>query len=197
MESLSHQRLCQRCCILSYLMLIFLKFRFQSFAKADCLCCNHMLQRSALGSRENSLVKIKFICCSLICQNHAASGAPQSLVCRGRHYICVRNGTGMLSCCHKPCNMSHIYHQIGANLICNLTKTFKINRPGISAGSCQNHLRLMLYSKTFYLIIINKSLIIHAVGNNIKIHAREVYRTSMRKMAAMIQTHAQHRISRL
>ena len=113
------------------------------------------------------------------------------------HYVCVWNGAWMLSRCHQTCNMGHIHHQIGAYLVRNLTEALKVNGSCIGAGSRHDQLWLRFPGLALYLVIVNESLIVYAVGYNIKIKAGKVYRTSVGQMAAVIQIHTHNRISRL
>ena len=91
--------------------------------------------------------------------------------------------------------MSHIHHQMRTGLICNLTEPLKINGAAICAGTGNDQLGMGFHRLLFQLVIVNKSLVVDSIGNDIEIQAREVHRTSMGQMAAVIQVHSHHRIS--
>ena len=103
----------------------------------------------------------------------------------------------MLSCCHQTCDMGHIHHQIRAYLICNLTEALKINGSGIGAGSRHDQLWLRFPGLALYLVIVNESLIVYAVGYNVKIQTGKIHRAAVGQMTAMVQIHAHNRIPRL
>ncbi len=165
--------------------------------KADCLRSNHMHQWSSLDPRENRLIKIKFLCCFLITENQTAAGSPQGLVRGGRHHVRVRNGAWVQPCRHKSGNMRHIHHQNRADLISHLAELLKINRARISRRARNNHLRLIGKRKLPHLIIIQKTVVIDTIRNNVKIFARHINRTSVRQVPAVVQIHTHNGIPRL
>ena len=185
-----HQSFAKSLRIVYDVLLIGLKLIRQRFLEAHCLCCDHMHQRAPLYSGENSLIKVILVCCLLICKDHTASGAAQRLMGRGGHYICIGDRAWMKSCCHKTCNMCHIYHQYRSYFVCHFPEFLKVNGSGIGRCSCNDHLGLTFQCNLPELIIINEAVIVDAIRNNLKILAGNVYRASMSKMAAMIQVHS-------
>ena len=125
-----------------------------------------MLQRAALGSRENGLVEIKFLSRLLICQNHTAPWASQCLVGGGSHHICIRNGTGVFARCHQAGDMGHINHEISANFVSDFTKPLEINCPGIGAGACYDKLWPGFLCNPLQLIVVDEPLVVDSVRKN-------------------------------
>ena len=115
--------------------------------------------------------------------------------CRG--HMRIGDGARMKTCCHQTCDVRHIHHQHCTDLIGNLSEFLEINRSGICGGSCNNHLRLCFQCDLTKLIIIDKSVVIDTVGNNLEILAGNIYRTSVCQMSAVIQIHTHDGISRL
>ena len=62
LNSTIHQSLAECLCIVNDILLVYFKLRLKCLFKADCFRCDHMHQRSALDSRENSFVKVIFVC---------------------------------------------------------------------------------------------------------------------------------------
>ena len=129
-NSAAHQSVTESLCIINNVLLVNLEVVAQSFLEADCLCRNHMHQRTALDAGENSLVEVVFFCCFLVAQNHTASGSAECLVGCGGDHIRIGNGTRMKACCHKTRNMRHIHHQNRTYFIRYLTEFFEVD------GSC-------------------------------------------------------------
>ena len=154
-----------------------------------------MLKRTTLGSREDCLVKVELLCSFLVCQDQSTSRSTQSFVSRGRHNICIRDRARMLSCCNKTSDMSHIYHEVSANLICNLAETLEINRSRISTCTCNDQLRLCLHCDLFELVIVDKSVVIYSVRNNVEIQTGEVDWASVSQMTTITQVHTHNRVA--
>ena len=93
--------------------------------------------------------------------------------------------------------MGHIHHQIGAYLVRNLTEALKVNGSCIGTGSRHDQLWLRFPGLALYLVIVNESLIVYAVGYNVKIQTGKIHRAAVGQMTAMVQIHAHNRIPRL
>ena len=156
-----------------------------------------MFQWSALYSREYSFVKVEFLCILCTAQDHTSSWSTKSLVSRCRCHMSIWNRAWMQSCCNKTCNMSHIYHQICACFVCNLTEFFKINDSCISTCPCNNKLRLFFYRSLTNHLVIDHAFFIDTIGHNIKIFSRNIDRWAVCQMSAVIQIHSHYFISRL
>ncbi len=128
-----------------------------------------MHKRAALDSGEDSLVEVELVSSFLVAEDKSASGSTKSLMCCSCNYICIRDGALMVSCSHKTCDMSHIYHEVSSYCISNLTELLEINLSCICRSTCNNHLRLALLSDCKNLIIIDKSVISYAVRHTVEI----------------------------
>ena len=138
-----------------------------------------MHQRTALDSREHSLVKVEFLSDLSTAHDHTASWASQSLMCSGSGHMCVRNGTWMYACSNQTGNMSDIYHQVSTCLIGNLPEFFKVNNPAVGAGTGYDQLGFGLQCNFADFLVINYTFIIYSVRHNIEIRAGEVCRASV------------------
>ena len=181
----------QRLCISDDLRLIRFKFGLQRFLEADCLSGDHMFQRTSLYSRKYGLIKIKFLGRLLICQDHAASRPPKCLMGRCGHHIRIGDRAWVKPCRHQTGNVSHIHHQIGSHLICDLPELFKINDPRIRTGSCYDQLWLFSFCNLTDHVIIDHALIVHSVKRSFKIRSGNINRRSVSQMSAMVQIHPQ------
>ena len=102
----------------------------------------------------------------------------------------------MKACCNKPCNMSHVYHQVCSDFVCDLTEALEIDRASVCAGSCHDQLRTAFFCDLQHLIIIDHAIIVHAVRDHMEIFSGHIDRRTMRQMSAVIQIHAHVGISR-
>ena len=98
---------------------------------------------------------------------------------------------------HKAGNMGHIHHQNCPHFIGHFPKLLKVNRSRIGRCTCNNHLGLCLHCNFTQLFIVNKAFIIYPIGYNLKILPRDIHRTSMGQMSAMIQVHSHDSIPRI
>ena len=92
----------------------------------------------------------------------------------------------MKSCCHETCNVCHIYKKDCANFVSDLPKFLEIDRSCICGGTCDDHLRLALLCDRHNIIIVDHTVIIHAVRYNIEIGSGKIDRTSVCQMSAVV-----------
>ena len=171
-----HQSLAKCLCIINDRFSVCFEIIGKSFLEADCFCCDHMHQRTALDTRENCLVEIIFICCFLIAEDHTATWSAQCLMCCRCYNICVWDRAFMHACCNQTCNMCHIYHKYGTDFIGDLTEFLKIDLTCISRSSCNDHLWLTFQCDLSYLIIIDKAFIINAIWYTVEIFTGHIHR---------------------
>ena len=189
-----HQALSQSLGVGHHLLLIHLKLRLQSLTQSDRFGSDDVHQRTALGAGEDGRVDLLGQIL-IIGQDHTASRSPQGLVGGGGHHMRIRHRRGVQPCGHQAGNVSHIHPQISSYLIGNGTEPGKINGSGIGRGASHNHLGLALTGHPLQLVIVNiPSLLVHAVGHNIVVFTREIHRTAMSQMSAVIQIHTQNRV---
>ena len=193
-NSPADQALAKRFRIQHNIFSIFLELRTQYLLEADRFGSDHMHQRSPLDSREYRLIQLVFLRKFLTGQDQAASWTSQRLMRGSRSHMRIGNWAGMLPGSHKPRNMGNIHHQIRAHLIRYLTEPLEINRSGIRAGACHNHLRPAFPGGALHLIVINEAFRINPIGYAFKIGAGEICRASVRQMATLRKVHAHHGI---
>ena len=97
---------------------------------------------------------------------------------------------------HQAGDMGHIHHQIRSRFIRDLTEFPEVDNAGIGAGACNDQLRMILQGDPADFFVIDHAVVVHAVGNHVKISAGKVGRTSVCQMSSMGQVHAHHRIPR-
>ena len=144
-----------------------------------------MHQRAALGTRENSLVNgFRKL---FLAKDHAASGTPEGLMSSGGYKVGMFYRIGMDTRGYQAGNVSHIYHEVSATGVGNLTETLEINDSRISAGAADNHFWFHFHGLFHYLVIINTmGNRIHAVGNKMIIFAGKVNRGTVGQMARCV-----------
>ena len=156
-----------------------------------------MHKRAALGSGENCLVEVILLSRFLIAEDHASSRPAQCLMGSGGNHIRIRDRARMKPCGNQAGDMGHVHHQAGSHFIGSLSESLEVNGSCISGGPCNNHFRLAFSGNLFHFIIIDKAVVIHAVGYDIKIFSGHIHRASVCQMSAVIQVHAHDRISRI
>ena len=102
--------------------------------------------------------------------------AAEGLVCGSGNYIRILAGIGMESCRNESRDVRHIYHQICAYLIGDLSEACEIYYSRIRACSCEDKLRLALERKLAYLVVVDGLCVVrYTVGNDIEVLTRDVY----------------------
>ena len=178
------------------LMLIGPEVFLQRFAEADSLTGDHMLQRAALGSGEDSLVDGLGIL--FTAQDHTAAGTAQGLVGGGSHKISKGDGAGMLTGGHQAGDVRHIHHQQGADFVRDFPQFLEINHAGISGSACDDHLRLAFQGNTADVFVIDHlGFGRNAVRNKIEIGTGHIHRAAVGQVTAVGQSHAHHRVTGL
>ena len=92
----------------------------------------------------------------------------------------------MLSRRNQARNVGHIHHQASAHLVRYLAEALEINGSGVCAGARHDQLGFGLQGDALQLVVVDVSLVVHAVGYDIKVQAGKVHRASVGQMAAMI-----------
>ena len=128
-----------------------------------------MHQRTTLNTGENCLVEIVFLSGFLIGKDHTTSWSSQCFMgCCGNN-ICIRDWAWMKTCGYQSCDMCHVYHQYSTYFICHFSEFLKINGSCISAGTCNDHLRLTFQSQFSHSVIIQETIIIYTIRYYLKI----------------------------
>ena len=192
-----HECLCKCCRILDNLLLICLELRCKSLLEAYCLTGYHMHERTALDSREYSLVEIKLLIYLVAAHDHTTTRSAESLVRCGCCHMSIWDWAHVKSCCHKSGDVCHIYHEICSNLISDLSESLEINSSGICWSSCYDKLWLALLCDLENSVIIYKSVIVYTVWHAVEILSRHVDRWTVGEMSAVIKIHSHKCIARI
>ena len=188
--------LCQFGCIGHNLMLIGFEFRPECLAQCHGLGGDDMHERAALGSGEHGGIDL-FGDFRVIGHDDAASGTAHGLVGGGGHHIGVGHGTLVFAGGHEACDVGDIHHQIGADLMGDLTEGLEIDGSGVGGGTGDDHPRPAFLRDGPYLVIIDASgCRIQSVGDDVVGLSGEVRFASVGQMSALIQAHAHDGISR-
>ena len=145
------------------------EFRLKVFLEAYRLGGDHMHQGAALGARENGFVKLMLLCELRVRKDHASARSAQGLMGRCSCHMCIGNRARMKTRRNQSGNVRDIAHQVSADFIRDLAESLKIDRSGIGARAGNNQLRPAFCGNPLHFIIINKAVVIHAIGNNIEI----------------------------
>ena len=82
----------------------------------------------------------------------------------------------MIACRNKSRDMGHIDHEIRTDLIGNLTHSLEVDGTAVRARPRDDHLRMALLRDALHLVVINKAVLIDAVGNLMEIIAGDICR---------------------
>ena len=88
--------------------------------------------------------------------------------------------------------VSHVDHKDGTTSVGNFAHTSVVPFAGVSACAAHDELGLHFHSGTFHVVVVNKAgFSVDVVFNGIEYQTGEVYRATMREVAAMgeVETH--------
>ena len=179
-----------------HLMLIGFEFIGERLFEAHGLGGDDVLQRSALKAGENGGVDRLDVLLSA--EDQTAPGAAERLV-RGRgDHVAVGHGIGMFPRRDEPCDMGHVDEKFRSHLVGDLAEPREVDDARIGAGSGEDHLRLVRDGQFFDLVVVDAlGLAVDAVGDHVVELAGEVQRVTVGQVAAVVETHGQHRVARL
>ena len=98
---------------------------------------------------------------------------------------------------HQTGNVRHVNEQVRADLVCDFSEFFKVDGARVRGRTGDDHLRLFLFGKGTERIIVNETVLIHAVGHDVVQQAGLIDRRAVGQVTAVVQAHAEHGITRL
>ena len=196
-KTMFHQTVCHGGSVGYDLFCVFRKGRIQRLFQADCFTCDDMHERAALNTGEYSFIKFEFFIDFIAGHDHTAAGTTQCFVGGGSGYMSVRNGAHVLSAGYQTSDMSDICHQISTHFISDFTEFLEIDGSGISGSTAYDQFRTNFQCNTANFFIIDDTIIIDTIRNNVKILTGKVGFAAVGQMTAMIQIHTHNSITRL
>ena len=115
----------------------------------------------------------------------------------GGHHIGARHRALVQTRCHQAGNVGHIHHKHSAVGMGNIRHSLEVNLPRIGGGTGHNQLGLHFIHLLGKCRIVNKALVIDAVGHKVKVLAADVHGRAVCQVAAVVQRHTHHRVTRL
>ena len=95
-------------------------------------------------------------------------------------------------------DMGDITHDHRSDLVGGLPESGEVDRPGVGAGTDNDHLGTMLLRQVHHLVVIDRfRLPVDTVGNDFVVFTGEIGGTAVRKVAAVGQIHPENRVARL
>ena len=179
------------------MLLIGLELGLQRLAKGHGLCRDDVHQRATL--RAGEYCGVELLGNGLVIgKQQAAARAPEGLVGRGGHHVGIGHGRRVQPRRHQPGNVGHVHPEISAHLIGDGTEAGEVDHAGIGGCAGHNHLRAALPGNAGYLIVVNAAgSFVHTIGDDMEVLTGVVHRAAVGQVAAVVQIHAQHGISRL
>ena len=111
-----------------------------------------MHERAALLSREYRGIDLLSVL--FLAHDDTAAGTAECLMCSCCNEISVRNRIRVKSCSNKACNVCHIYEEISADFISDLSELLEIDDPRICGSACNDDLRLNFESSLTDSLIV-------------------------------------------
>ena len=129
---------------------------------------------------------------------HRPARGPRSVLCV---VVVTKSATGTGLLCKpaatRPGVVSHVDHQLRADLASNFGELFVRDLARIGAGASHDHFRFVLAGKRGDLIEIEAVRIArYAVADEVIQHAADVELHAVREVAAVGQVEAEHRVAR-
>ncbi len=110
----------------------------------------------------------------------------------------MRHGAGMHSRGDEAGDVRHVHKENRVDGFGDFAHALEIDDARIRAGSRHDHARLVLVGQLFDFFVIDALVFLaHAVGDEFVHAAGKIQRVPVRKVAAMRQVHAQHRVAGL
>ena len=188
---------CHRLGVLHDLLLVGFELGFERFLERHCLGRDHVHERPALNAGKDDRLKFFLEFFARVGDDETAARTAQGLV-RGRgHDVRVRHRIRIHASRDQSRDMRHVDEQIRANLVGNRAQTCPVHHLRIRAETADQHLRFVFERQPFDLVIIDASVLVHAVLHGMEQLAGNIHLGAVGEMPAMREAHAEDRIARL
>ena len=175
--------------VLDDLLGICLELGLHRLFEADRLGCDDVHERTALHTGEQRLVDS--LGELLAAEDQTASGTAEGLVSGGGDELGIGHGVLMHAACYQTGDMSHIHHQISADLIADLAELLEVDSARISGSAADDHLRLALLCDLEHLIVVDAMCNgIYTVADEVEVLTAEVDGRTVGQMTALAEAHA-------
>ena len=148
-----------------------------------------MHQRAALGAGEDGLVEL-LAQLPVPAENHASPGSPQGLVGGGGDHVGVGHRVLMHPGGHQAGDVGHVHKEVGPHTLGNLGKAGEVDGSGVGGGAGDDHFGFLLPGQLLQGVVVNETVFVHAVGDDVEVFAGDVHRTAVAEVAAVGQIHA-------
>src|SRR6266571_3818486 len=155
-----------------------------------------MLERPALGTRENLLIN----CFRMLglAQNHPTARSAQRLMRGRRDDLGVGDGGRVHPTRYEPGEMRHVDNEYCADFIGDRAQNQEIHDPGIRAAATDDDPWLLFFGDVPHFVVINPSgLFVNVIRRRLEERAREIDGRAMGEMPAMRQRQAEQRVAEL
>ena len=103
----------------------------------------------------------------------------------------------MLACSYETCDMSHVYHEVCSDFLCDLCECREVDDSCVSGCSCEDQLRLELKSFLSDIFHIDAAVFVHIIGNHVIQLAAEVYAGTVCEVSAVVEAETKDSVARL
>ncbi|ETV97106.1 hypothetical protein H310_09915 [Aphanomyces invadans] len=171
---LVRQRFGQRTAIGLDLDGVLLEFGGRNFLQLSSNGSDLVLMRTALETREHSLVDLGFkVARVLAVEDHAGAGTAKRLVGCRRHDVAELERALVFAGGNQPRVVRHIAHEQRAVVVCDLAERRVVPVTGVGTATAYNEGRLEKGSGFGQLFEVDQSSFgVHTVGQTFKVHRR-------------------------
>ena len=172
-----------------------LERRLQGLAEGDRLANDDMHERTSLRARENRLVN-RTGELVVIREDEAAARPTQGLMARRGHHIREGHRRRMGACGDEARDVRHVDHEARAHAVRNGSHALEVDCARVGRRAAHDELRALGMGKTFKRVVIDGlGLGIEPIGEETVQPARKVDQRPMGEMSALVQAHANDRVT--
>ncbi|CAH0308625.1 hypothetical protein SRABI106_03975 [Rahnella aquatilis] len=155
-------------CVFSHLLLVSFELRFHRFFQCYRFTGNHVHQRAALTTREDSRVQFFVeLFVAAFRQNQTAAWASQRFVRGGGHDVCVWNRVRVNARSNQTGNVCHVNEEVSANAVGDFTHFCPVNDTGECREAADDHFWFVQFGLTFHVFVIDVAAFVDTIRHHV------------------------------
>ncbi len=195
-EARIQQRLGERGGAVDRALLALLERLTHRDAEGDGLRGDHVLERAALLAGEHRRVDLLGVL--LAAEDETGTRATERLVDGGGDDVGVRHRVGVQARGDEACEVGHVDHEVGADLVGDLAETCEVELARVGRPASDDELRLGLEGEALDLVHVDPvRLGIDLVGGDLVETAGDVELHAVAQVATVCERQAEDAIARL
>src|SRR5690606_15915531 len=179
------------------LLLVGLELGLQGFLEAHGLGGDDVLQRAALGAREDGGVELLLDGFVGLGQDQATARAAQGFVGGGGDHVGERYRVRVHAGGNQAGDVGHVDEQVGTDLVGDGAEAREVENLRIGAETGNDHFRLVLDGQALDFVVVDQALVVDAVLHGVVELAGRGHRGTVGQVAAVGQAHAEDGVTRV